>query len=88
MLSIIVTFYDEVAFLRTALRSVRNQGVENLELIVINDNPERFSPADLEALNQGFGARIIHHTENRGLSAARNTGIVAANGTWIAFLFS
>ncbi|WP_415403182.1 glycosyltransferase family 2 protein [Tateyamaria sp. SN3-11] len=86
MLSVIVTFYDEVAFLRTALRSVRNQGIDGLELIVINDNPERFSPADVEALTQGFDARIIHHAENRGLSAARNTGIVAANGTWIAFL--
>ena len=86
MLSLIVTFYDETAFLRTALRSVRNQGIDDLELIVINDNPEKFNVAALDALTDGFDARVIHHTENRGLSAARNTGIVAANGDWIGFL--
>lgn len=67
MLSLIVTFYDETAFLRTALRSVRNQGIDDLELIVINDNPERFDAAALETLTAGFDARVIHHTENRGL---------------------
>lgn len=86
MLSLIVTFYDETAFLRTALRSVRNQGIDDLELIVINDNPDRFDDAALRRLTDGFDARVIHHTENRGLSAARNTGIVAANGDWIGFL--
>ncbi len=86
MLSLIVTFYDETAFLRTALRSVRNQGLDDLELIVINDNPDSFDTAALDALTAGFQARVIHHTENRGLSAARNTGIVAANGDWIGFL--
>ena len=86
MLSLIVTFYDETPFLRTALRSIRNQGIDDLELIIVNDNPEQFSDTDLQALTQGFDPRIIHHTENRGLSAARNTGIVAANGDWIGFL--
>ncbi|MEP2891147.1 glycosyltransferase family 2 protein [Tateyamaria sp.] len=86
MLSLIVTFYDETAFLRTALRSVCNQGIDDLELIVINDNPETFDTSALAQLTAGFDVRVIHHTENRGLSAARNTGIVAANGTHIGFL--
>jgi len=86
MLSVIVTFYDETAFLRTALQSIRNQGLAAIDLIVVNDNPERFGPDDLRAHTRGFGARVIHHTENRGLSAARNTGIAAARGQWIGFL--
>ncbi|WP_415920325.1 glycosyltransferase family 2 protein [Tateyamaria sp. SN6-1] len=86
MLSLIVTFYDETAFLRTALRSVRNQGIDALELIVVNDNPAAFSRDAMTELTAGFGARVIHHTENRGLSAARNTGITAANGDLIGFL--
>lgn len=86
MLSLIVTFYDETAFLRTALRSVLNQQIEALEVIVINDNPERFSKNDLADLTRGFGVRVVHHHENRGLSAARNTGISAANGSHVGFL--
>ncbi|MEO0402249.1 MAG: glycosyltransferase family 2 protein [Pseudomonadota bacterium] len=86
MLSLIVTFYNETAFLRSALRSIRNQGIDRLELIVINDNPAQFSNADLLELTDGFDVRIIHHSENRGLSAARNTGIAAANNPWVGFL--
>ncbi|MEL7097875.1 MAG: glycosyltransferase family 2 protein [Pseudomonadota bacterium] len=85
-MSIVVTFYDETPFLRTALTSVLNQGIDDLELIIVNDNPERFSAADLAALTAGTGARVLHHTVNKGLSAARNTGIAAANGEWIGFL--
>ncbi|MEP3054267.1 glycosyltransferase family 2 protein [Ascidiaceihabitans sp.] len=86
LLSIVVTFFDETPFLRTALRSIRNQGIAQLELIVVNDNPENFTPEDLSDLTDGFDARVIHHIENKGLSAARNTGIDAANGDLIGFL--
>lgn len=86
LLTIIVTFYDETAFLRAALRSVRNQGIGAVELIVINDNPDTYGPEDLTKLTAGFDARVIHHAENKGLSAARNTGIDAANGDLIGFL--
>lgn len=86
MLSVVVTFYDETAFLRTALRSVFNQQIDDLDVIVINDNPEQFSKAALEKLTQGFAVRVIHHAENKGLSAARNTGIEAARGSHIGFL--
>lgn len=85
-LSIIVTFYDETPFLRSALQSVRNQGIDDLELIVVNDNPDAFDDDALRALTDPFDARIVHHRVNKGLSAARNTGIDAANGEWIGFL--
>jgi glycosyltransferase involved in cell wall biosynthesis len=86
MLNLIVAIFDETAFLRSALRSVHNQDIDDLELIVVNDNPDRFTEADLARLTSGLDARIIQHRKNRGLSAARNTGIGAANGDWIGFL--
>ena len=84
-LSIIVPFYDETAFLRLALNSIRAQGLPGTEIIVVNDNPECVAPATLAAL-AGPGVTILHHPRNLGLSAARNSGIAAARGRWIGFL--
>lgn len=86
-LSVILPFYDETAFLRTALLSVAAQGIPDVEIIVVNDNPGRFADADLEPLLLP-GVRVVHHDVNRGLSAARNTGMAAATGDLIAFLDS
>lgn len=86
-LSVILPFYDETAFLRTALLSVVAQGLTDVEIIVVNDNPGRFSDADLQPLLLP-GVRVVHHDVNRGLSAARNTGMAAATGELIAFLDS
>jgi glycosyltransferase involved in cell wall biosynthesis len=89
-LSVIVPFYDETAFLTDALRSVLTQGIADLEIIVVNDNPEKFSEHDIRPLvPTGPGdatITILSQPENRGLSAARNTGLDAAKGTFIAFL--
>jgi hypothetical protein len=86
-LSVILPFYDETAFLRTALLSVAAQGIPDVEIIVVNDNPGRFTDADLQPLLLS-GVRVVHHDVNRGLSAARNTGMAAATGELIAFLDS
>lgn len=86
MLSVIVTFYDETAFLRTALTSVLNQQIDDLDVVLVNDNPEKFPESRLRDLTSGFNVRILQHSENLGLSAARNSGIAAAKGTHIAFL--
>lgn len=85
-LSVIVTFYDESAFLRAALASIRGQGIRDLELIVVNDNPERFSEADVRALAGPHETTVLMHPHNMGLSAARNTGLDVAQGDYIAFL--
>ncbi len=86
--TIIVPFYDETAFLRSALRSIRSQPQVDAQIIVVNDNPERFSAAEVEDLCAGFDVTILHHASNQGLSAARNTGMAQATGTLIGFLDS
>lgn len=89
-LTVILPFYDETAYLGTALRSIRAQGIDGLQVIVVNDNPERFAQAEVEALAAEAmqGVEVIGHATNRGLSAARNTGMAAARGDYIAFLDS
>ena len=56
-----------------------------VEVIVVNDNPDRFGPADLAALNLPDTVQILHHPQNLGLSSARDTGMAAACGGGSAF---
>ncbi len=85
-LAVIIPFYDETAFLRMAVQSVTAQGLADTDIVVVNDNPERFGPGDIAALDLPGPVRILHHDRNRGLSSARNTGIEATSARWIGFL--
>ena len=68
-----------------AVDSVLAQDFRARELIVVNDG----SIDDTAAVLAGYGAAIaVIHQENRGMSAARNAGIRAARGRYIAFLDS
>lgn len=85
LVSIIIPAYNVAEFIGEALDSVLAQTFTDYELIVINDG----SP-DSEALERALApymSRIVYlKQENRGVSAARNTGITAARGPLIAFL--
>lgn len=85
-LSVIIPFYDETAFLRSAVWSVLSQGIRPIEVIVVNDNPALHDEAGIRALGLPPTVRVISHDVNRGLSAARNTGMAAASGRIIGFL--
>ena len=85
-LTVIIPFYDETAYLRSALNSVAAQPVADTQILVVNDNPDRFSPRDLEDLTDGHRVELIHHPRNLGLSAARNSGLARARGDLVAFL--
>lgn len=91
LVSVIITTYCRpVQMLLRAVNSVRNQTYQNLEIIVVDDSPEEYSEREnvrqfVLSLNDDR-IRYIAHEKNRGACAARNTGIVAANGKYIAFL--
>lgn len=85
-LSVVIPFYNETAFIENAVRSVLAQGIDGTEVIIVNDNPARFAPEYFESLGFPATVRVVHHAENGGLSAARNTGIAEARGAIIGFL--
>ena len=85
-LTVIVPFYDETAFLKSALASIRGQGIDDLQLIVVNDNPDVFSHDYVERLAAPYDAQVLSHPQNLGLSAARNTGMAVATGVFVGFL--
>jgi len=71
--------------LSVALKSIARQTFRDYEVLVVNDAGE-----DVSGLVKGFArsmpVRLITHESERGPSAARNTGIAASRGKYIAYL--
>jgi glycosyltransferase involved in cell wall biosynthesis len=88
LVSVVLTTYDRREFLAKAIETVTDQTYDEIELIVVDDHsPE--SPQDIveNASTEGLcDVVFVRHEENRGASAARNTGIEQASGKLIALL--
>jgi glycosyltransferase involved in cell wall biosynthesis len=79
--SAIIPVYDGAAYLAEAIASVRAQGHDELELIVVDDG----SSDDSAAIARDAGAHVVSQS-NQGIGAARNAGFAVARGDLIAFL--
>jgi hypothetical protein len=89
LVSLIVPTFSRPALLGRALASVAAQTFGDLEVIVVDDAGA--DPTGVVALWQGAiggGGRttLVRHDRNRGLAAARNTGLRLARGRWVGFL--
>jgi glycosyltransferase involved in cell wall biosynthesis len=85
--SVIVPAYNTAPYIAETIASIRAQTFTDYEIVVVNDgSPD--TPA-LEAALAPYRDHIHYIVqENRGLSGARNTGIAAARGAFIALLDS
>lgn len=83
LVSVIIPNFNHAQYLGDAIRSVLDQSYANVEVIVVDDG----STDQSRAVAAQFGDRILYlYQTNRGLSAARNTGIQAARGEYIGLL--
>lgn len=88
-ISIIIPVYNVAQHLPKCLESILNQGLEDYELILINDASHDNSLAICnEWCSENSSFRLINHDKNQGLSAARNTGIKEAKGELVTFVDS
>jgi CDP-glycerol glycerophosphotransferase len=83
--SVVVPIYNVETYLRPCLDSLAAQTFTDLEIVMVNDGSTDGSPEIAEAYAEGDRRFKLVHQENGGLSAARNTGIDAATGEFLAF---
>lgn len=87
MVSIIVPVYNAASFIEETVASVISQTFRDWELILVNDCSPDNSLSIIQALAaQDPRIRVIDKKKNEGAAKARNTGLEAAEGQYIAFL--
>jgi len=84
LVSIIIPTYNRRHLLESAVRSVLTQSYDKFELIVVDDGSEDNTFEVIEAFRDSR-IKYIKHEKNRGVAAARNTGIQASCGEFVAF---
>lgn len=92
-ISIIIPIYNVEKYIIDCLQSVMHQTyVGEIECILVDDCGEDNSMSIVERTIVNYSGkiafRILHHDQNRGLSAARNTGTNAATGDYIYYIDS
>ena len=90
LVSIIVPVYNAGSYIEETIRMVLAQTFPHWELILVDDCSSDDSREKIRACIKDAGEdkriRLIEKTENEGAARARNTGIDAAQGRYIAFL--
>lgn len=91
IVSVIIPVYNASATLRACLMSLSAQTYKNLELLLVDDcstddslnilvtYAEQYADGD-------FSVQVLHHEQNRGVAAARNTALLHATGDYIYYV--
>lgn len=87
IVSVIIPTYNSEKYIEDTLRSACEQTYGSLEIIVVDDCSNDNTVALVEAFDDPR-VRIIQQTQNGGAGAARNAGVDAASGRFVAFLDS
>lgn len=82
LISVVIPVYNGEQYVKPCLDMMMSQSHKNLEIIVVDDGSVDASAE----MTEGYAVTLIRHEKNRGLSAARNTGIDFAKGEFIHFM--
>tara|TARA_B100000242_G_scaffold91242_1_gene61835 strand:- start:456 stop:1331 length:876 start_codon:yes stop_codon:yes gene_type:complete len=86
IISVIVPCFNSGKTLRRTIQSIKNQTWKNKEIIVVNDGSnDKKTLKILEGFKDDKLLKIINQ-KNKGLSAARNNGVLNSKGSYLFFL--
>ncbi len=89
LFSVIVPVYNVEGFLRTCLKSLVNQTLQSIEIIIVNDKSPDHSSRIIKDFQANFDNIVtLNLPENVGLGKARNAGMDIAKGGYISFVDS
>lgn len=87
-LSIIVPAYNVVDTLESCIVSIMESSYQDFEVLLVDDGSTDGTSVLCNQLAERYNKIKVFHTENHGLSMARNLGIENALGEWITFVDS
>ncbi|MBR6572543.1 MAG: glycosyltransferase family 2 protein [Clostridia bacterium] len=87
-ISVIIPVYKTEKYLEKCVLSVLDGGMENIEILLIDDGSPDGSGALCDALCEKYEKVKVFHKKNGGLSSARNLGIDKAKGRYLCFVDS
>ncbi len=88
IISVIIPIYNRERYIRRCIDSVLNQQNVETEIILVDDGSTDSSPQIIKEYASNYSNIKPIFTPNQGVSHARNTGLDAANGKYIAFIDS
>lgn len=92
LVSLIIPVYKVEDYIIDCLSSVYAQTYDKIEVIIVDDcspdNSLAIASELIKDLESRYIVRIVKHVENKGLSAARNSGVQVATGEYLYFLDS
>ncbi|MGO8152586.1 glycosyltransferase family 2 protein [Rhizobium leguminosarum] len=86
LVSVVIPAFNASRYIERTLRSAGRQTYRNLEIIVVNDGSTDDTAKVVEQVALADSRIRLLSTPNRGVAAARNTGIREAAGRFVAFL--
>lgn len=89
MISVIIPVYNTAKYLNTCIKSIRNQTLQDLEIIIVNDaSTDNSINICNKSKNQDKRIIIIDKKQNEGVEKARYDGILISRGDYICFVDS